>query len=171
MKKLIPFIPFILLLTLAALFARPLLEGKDPSVVSSALVGKPMPDFSFAGFSSKDLKGQVVLVNFFASWCVSCAAEQDTLAALAKKESVTLYGIAYKDKEADLRVWLEKHGNPFKAVGMDDGGRVAIDFGVAGVPETFVVDRAGVIRYRHAGPVMPEDVGEIFLPLLWEMNK
>lgn len=173
-KAFAPFAVFAVVVLLAAL---PLLRGKDPSLVPSALLEKPVPEFNLpaalkksSGFSPADLKkGKVSVVNFFASWCVSCVAEQALLEKLSK--TVPVYGFAYKDKQADLAKWLETHGNPFTGIAADSDGRMAIDWGVYGVPETFVIDGKGVIRYRHVGPVTEDAYESIFLPLITELEK
>jgi cytochrome c biogenesis protein CcmG/thiol:disulfide interchange protein DsbE len=173
-------IPLGLFAVVVALCALPLLEGRDPSIIPSALIGKPVPAFALPqaveglpGLSRADFKNlkAPVLVNVFASWCVTCRAEQKTLEALAARTGVTLYGIDYKDARPDAAAWLAEYGNPFKAIGFDAAGRTAIDWGVYGVPETFVVDRLGIIRYKHVGAIMPEDVTRVFLPLLAELRQ
>lgn len=173
MKKLSFFIPLVVLTLLVSLFAIPLLKGKDPSILPSAMVGKPSPAFVLPsalegrGFSSDDLRGAgPSVVNVFASWCVTCKTEQRVLAAMAKKTGVPVYGIVYKDKKEAVRQWLEENGNPFKAVGFDEFGRVSVDWGVYGVPETFIVDKNGVIRYKHVGTLTQEASEAIVQPLL-----
>jgi len=111
------------------------------------------------------------VVNFFASWCVPCQAEQPWLARMAEEDGIAVYGVNYKDKPEALAPWLEKHGNPFKAIGADDEGRVAIEWGVYGVPETFLIDRSGIIRLRHVGPVTEADYRALFRPLIAEVMK
>lgn len=173
-KAFAPFAVFAVVVLLAAL---PLLRGKDPSLVPSALLEKPVPEFNLPaalkespGFSPADLKkGKVSIVNFFASWCVSCAAEQEVLEKLSK--AVPVYGFAYKDKQGDLEKWLAEQGNPFTGIAADGSGRTAIDWGVYGVPETFIIDGKGIIRYRHVGPVTEESYENIFLPLIAELEK
>jgi cytochrome c biogenesis protein CcmG/thiol:disulfide interchange protein DsbE len=171
------FIPLIVFALVVLLAAVPLLAGKDPSVLPSALLERPAPGFDLppaldgkGGFATADLKkGAVSVVNVFASWCVACAAEHEALAALA--EDVAVYGLSYKDRPEDLAAWLERHGNPYRAIGDDREGRVAIDWGVYGVPETFVVDGAGIVRYRHAGAVTPEVYARVLKPLIEELEK
>lgn len=165
------FLPVIVFLLLAALFAIPLFQGKDPSVLDSALVGQSMPSFKLAGLSADDLKGKVVLVNFFASWCVPCAVEQPVLTHIQREKTAQIYGISYKDRKEDTEKWLKENGNPFTALGYDFTGKAAIDWGVYGVPESFIIDRKGVVRYRHAGPMtMADYVGRI-KPMLEELAK
>lgn len=173
-------VPLAAFLILVVLFALPLLEGKDPAVIPSAMIGKPVPAFDLPGvvkggrgFSGRDLRNaaQPAVVNVFASWCLSCRVEQDMLARLARESGAPLYGIDYKDKRPLAAAWLKKYGNPFQAVGFDDSGRTGIDFGIYGVPETFVVDRKGIIRFRRVGPLSEDDLKNILLPLLKELSK
>jgi cytochrome c biogenesis protein CcmG/thiol:disulfide interchange protein DsbE len=117
------------------------------------------------GLSAKDLKDGPLLVNFFASWCLSCVAEQHVLDKAAKS-GVVIYGVDYKDKQAPLKKWLGKNGNPYRRVGADADGRAGIDWGITGVPETFVVDANGIVLYRHAGPVTREVLDRDLRPLL-----
>jgi cytochrome c biogenesis protein CcmG/thiol:disulfide interchange protein DsbE len=145
----------------------------DPHLLPSALIDRPAPDFALPGLyetadglTRKDLGGRVTLVNFFASWCAPCREEHAELMALARRPGVTLDGIAYKDKPEESRRFLDRLGNPFGHVGVDREGTTAIDFGVYGVPETYVVDGTGHIRYRHVGPLTAEDVKENILPLI-----
>jgi cytochrome c biogenesis protein CcmG, thiol:disulfide interchange protein DsbE len=151
---------------------------RDPSVLPSALLGKPVPAFDLPplagraddGLSSADLAGGgPVLVNVFASWCVPCRAEHPLLMAL-KERGVTLHGINYKDQDAQIGAWLEELGNPFAKIGADRDGRVGIDWGVYGVPETFVVDGEGRIRHRFVGPLQPADLDQTLMPLLAELG-
>lgn len=171
-------IPFIVFILLAGFFAVLLLKGKDPAVVESAMIGKPAPVFDLpsalkgkAGFSSQQMKGKPAVVNVFASWCLSCRFEQGALEQISKVENIPVYGIDYKDTPEKLAAWLKKYGNPYTAIGADRDGRVSVDWGVYGVPETFVVDAQGIIRYKHVGAVTEKDYRDIFKPLLAEMKK
>jgi cytochrome c biogenesis protein CcmG/thiol:disulfide interchange protein DsbE len=160
------------------------LQGGDPSLLPSAMVGKPVPNFTLPaidglvedakpvpGFASADLAGgQPTLVNVFASWCVECRVEHPLLLALAKEPGIRLYGIDYKDDDASARRFLGRYGNPYARVGADTSGRTAIDFGVYGVPETYVVTGDGRIAYRHVGPLTEAAVRDKLLPLL-KMSK
>lgn len=173
MNRAVFFVPIAILGLLVVLFAAPLLKGKDPSVIPSAMIGKPVPAFVLPsalqgrGFSSDDLRGETpAVVNVFASWCVTCRAEQKVLAALAEKTGIPVYGVAYKDKREAVQKWLTENGNPFKATGFDEFGRVSIDWGVYGVPETFVVDKKGIIRYKHVGTLTQEQSDAVITPLL-----
>ena len=139
---------------------------KDPTIIPSNLISRKFPEFqlkplkNYDVLSQKDLqKKEIKIVNFFASWCPPCKVEHPQLIELSK--SFNLYGIAKKDKHQELLPWLEELGNPFKKIGLDNQGMVSIEWGVYGLPETFVVDDSGVIIYKHIGPVMKKDVIEI----------
>ena len=170
--------PLGVFLLLAGLFAVQLFSG-DPSKLPSALIGRPAPAFSLppleglagvAGFSDANLReGHVSVINVFASWCVPCRAEAPTLMSLAqdkalKAQGVKLYGLSYKDEAANAVRFLKQEGNPFEAVGADTAGRTAIDFGVYGVPETFVVRGDGVVAYKLVGPLTPYALEKTLLP-------
>jgi cytochrome c biogenesis protein CcmG/thiol:disulfide interchange protein DsbE len=151
---------------------------RDPGTLPSALIDKPVPTFELPpiagrggpGFSSADLAGQVSLVNVFASWCVPCRVEHPLLMALAD-DGIAIWGINYKDPADKAAGWLAEFGNPYRAIGADQDGRVAVDWGVYGVPETFVVDRDGRIRHRHVGPLQPRDIEETIKPLLDQLGR
>ena len=145
----------------------------DPRKMPSTLIDRPTPKFALApleagttGFQTEDLSGKVALVNIFASWCAGCRVEHPTLLRIAKDGAIPLYGINWKDKPGDGLKWLKTQRNPYLKVGDDQNGRLGIDLGVTGVPETFVVDRTGRIRYRHAGPITEDVWHETFEPLL-----
>jgi cytochrome c biogenesis protein CcmG, thiol:disulfide interchange protein DsbE len=121
------------------------------------------------GLSSEDLKGRVSLVNVFASWCVPCRVEHPVLMRLAE-EGVPIFGINYKDPPDQAKAWLAELGDPFEKIGADRNGRVGIEWGVYGVPETFVVDAEGRIRHRHVGPIQARDLERTLLPILAELN-
>jgi cytochrome c biogenesis protein CcmG/thiol:disulfide interchange protein DsbE len=170
-------LPLLLFGVLAAYFAAGL--SRDPHLIPSALIDKPAPAFDLPplpGFShgvrSADLAiGRPQLLNVFASWCVPCRAEQPVLLRLAREQGVMMRGLNYKDKPEDAVAWLAGQGNPFESIGADRDGRVGIDFGVYGVPETFVIDGAGRIRFKHVGPLSPDDVERIVLPLLRTLGR
>ena len=156
-------IPALAFAALAVLFWRGLYG--DPSEIPSALIGKEVPSFTLPalegldvpGFDSASLKtGSVTVVNVWASWCVPCREEHPLLMELAKRRDIRLYGIDYKDEPENARRFIGTLGLPFEAMGVDEDGRVAIDFGVYGVPETFIVDGAGKIRFKWIGPLTPE---------------
>lgn len=175
MRRLLYVLPLVLFGVVVAYFAIGL--GLKPNEVPSALVGRPVPAFDLPalpgharGLASADLRGEPALVNMFASWCIPCRAEHPVLMRLAEQEGITLYGINYKDKAEDALDWLRRYGNPYTAIGADTSGRAGIDWGISGVPETFVVDAEGVIRYQHIGPLTPRDVDTKILPLLKELR-
>ncbi|WP_341703203.1 DsbE family thiol:disulfide interchange protein [Ferrovibrio sp.] len=151
----------------------------NPREIPSALIGKPVPDFSLPpvveggqGLSSADLRAGdgPSLVNVFASWCVPCRVEHPLIMALAREGIAPVHGLNYKDKPADVAKWLDQLGNPFARTGADRDGRVGIDWGVYGVPETFVVDGAGRIVCKHVGPLMQWDVDNKIRPLLDDLK-
>ena len=172
-------LPLLIFASLAGLFWYAL-QGGDPSRLPSALIGKPVPDFTLSpieglaadgkdvpGFASSDLaQGEPTIVNVFASWCVECQVEHPLLLALGQQEGIRLYGIDYKDDPASARRFLGRYGNPYARVGADRSGRTAIDFGVYGVPETYVVTGDGKIAYRHVGPLTEQAIKEKLLPLV-----
>lgn len=150
----------------------------DPRAVPSPLIGKPAPAFSLPRVADEartldpgDFRGQVVLVNVWASWCVSCRQEHPVLLQLARQNIVPIYGLNYKDTQAAAQSWLTQHGNPYVASGFDADGRVGINWGVYGVPETFVVDQAGIIRHKFTGPVTAEALESELLPLIRQLQQ
>lgn len=145
----------------------------DPRQVPSPLIGKAAPPFSLPVLhepaktvSNTDLKGQVWMLNVWASWCVSCREEHPVLVELAKRKIVPIIGLNYKDQSDDARAWLKQFGDPYVMSLVDAKGNIGIDYGVYGVPETYLIDRDGVIRYKKIGPVTPDTVREKILPLL-----
>ncbi len=173
-------LPFVVFAGLAGLFWYALQTG-DPSRLPSALIGKPVPDFTLPpldglkatdgstmkSFDAADLAaGKPTIVNVFASWCVPCLEEHPMLMALAKRGDLRIYGINYKDAPASARRFLGRYGNPYSRVGADASGRTAIDFGVYGVPETFVISADGKIAHRHVGPLTEEAIAAKILPLM-----
>ena len=160
---------------LALLFLLKIADGGNPATLPSALRGRPVPDFALpplpgsahAGLSTADVKaGRVSLVNVWASWCIPCRDEHPLLMALARNPDIDLYGINNKDNAETARRFLGQLGNPFKRIGSDSNGRVSIDWGVYGVPETFVVDGKGIITLRHVGPLSPEIIDTVILPAI-----
>lgn len=150
----------------------------DPNKLPSMLIDKPVPEFTLAaiegfdqGLSSSDLKGKVSLVNIWGSWCVACIIEHPLLMELAKNNTIPIYGIDWKDPPGAGAAWLQKKGNPYTLIGDDADGRVAIDFGVTGAPETFIVDKDGRIRYKYIGPITTEVWNEIILPIVEELQE
>ena len=150
----------------------------DPREVPSPLIGKPAPAFDLPQLAApdqrlaaKDLRGQVWLLNVWASWCVACRQEHPLLVELGKTGQVKLYGLNYKDKREDALGWLNNYGNPYLKSVSDTEGLVGIDYGVYGVPETFVIDKQGVIRHKQVGPVTPESLRDTLLPLVAKLEQ
>jgi len=169
--RLLLFGPVALFLVLMLAFVMGL--GRDPKLVPSPFIGKPVPDFALPpvkgrslGLAAGDLKGEVSLVNVFASWCVACRDEHPLLMRLKAQGTVPIHGLNYKDKPDDAARWLDGMGDPYTRTGADIDGRVAIDWGVYGVPETFVVDARGRIAFRQVGPITPEILEETILPVI-----
>lgn len=172
-KTWIPLILFAVLLVFLAIGLT-----RNPREVPSPLINKAAPVFQLAQlhapektFDSQSLRGQVWLLNTWASWCVACREEHPVLMEFAKTKTVPLIGLGYKDKREDGVKWLARFGNPYDLSVSDLDGRVGIDFGVYGVPETFLIDRQGVIRYKHIGPVTPQALQDTILPLIKELQK
>lgn len=168
-------LPLVLFIVLAIFLAVGL--KLNPKDIPSPLVDKPAPVFSAPKLNmqeqklvSNDLKGKVWLFNVWASWCVSCREEHPVLNQLAQKQAVTIIGLNYKDKPEDAKQWLTTLGNPYSDSIMDQDGRIGLDWGVYGVPETFVIDKKGIVRYKHTGPVKADDIEQIFLPLITRLE-
>ncbi len=150
----------------------------NPREVPSVLIGKPAPEFTLPpvqgrveGLSSKDLKGDVSLVNVFASWCTACRDEHPLLMQLNQENIVPIHGLNYKDRPEDAAAWLDALGDPYTRTGADINGRVGIDWGVYGVPETYVVDRQGQIAYKHIGAIDIKVLKETLLPLIKDLRE
>jgi len=165
-------VPLLLLVGLVVVFATSM--ERDPSLIRSVLIDKPVPDVALPavpelgvpGFAAADLRGEVTVVNVFASWCIPCRDEHPVLLALRQQAGVRLFGINQKDAPENARGFLAALGNPYDAVGADANGRASIDWGVYGVPETFVVDATGVIRFKHVGPLSMNDLAAEMLPAI-----
>jgi cytochrome c biogenesis protein CcmG/thiol:disulfide interchange protein DsbE len=149
----------------------------NPREVPSPLIDKPAPAFTLPQlhepqktFSPADMQGKVWLLNVWASWCVSCREEHPVLMALAQQNIVPIYGLDYKDTPAEAERWLQKGGDPYVLSVSDAEGRIGIDYGVYGVPETYVIDKQGIIRYKQIGPVTPDSLREKILPLVAELQ-
>jgi len=167
--------PLGIFLVLALFLARGLML--DPREVPSPLIGKPAPAFSAPTLAApervlrkEDMLGKVWMLNVFASWCVACREEHPVLMAYARTGGTPVYGLNYKDKREDALQWLKQLGNPYSDIVFDAKGLIGIDFGVYGVPETFIIDRAGIIRYKQIGPITPDVLREKIEPLLKELN-
>lgn len=157
-----------------------LYKGLDlkPREVPSPFIGKPVPEFTLPklmadgkNISPNDLKGKVWMLNVFASWCVSCRAEHDVLTRFINAEKVPVLGLNYKDQPKDAKEWLAALGNPYQHIAVDLEGSVGIDLGVYGVPETFVIDKKGIIRHKQTGPVFDETVRNDLLPLILKLRE
>jgi len=168
-------LPFIVFMIMAAFLYVGL--SLDPHEVPSPLVGKAAPAFTLPQlhepsqqFSTQDMKGKVWLLNVWASWCTACRDEHPVLMGLSRQNIVPIYGMDYKDKREDGEAVLRESGNPYTLVVSDIEGRVGIDYGVYGVPETYVIDKQGVIQYKQIGPVTPQSLNEKILPLIKELQ-
>jgi cytochrome c biogenesis protein CcmG/thiol:disulfide interchange protein DsbE len=175
MKALKFVIPLVVFLGLVAFFAVGL--TRDPREVPSPFIGKPAPAFTLTqlhdekvAFTPEDMKGKVWLLNVWASWCVSCRVEHPLLVEIARQKVVPIVGLNYQDKRPEGLQWLTRFGDPYVLSAYDDEGRVGIDYGVYGVPETFVIDKQGIIRYKQIGPVTPEALEKKILPLIRKLN-
>ncbi|MCF8197939.1 MAG: DsbE family thiol:disulfide interchange protein [Sulfuritalea sp.] len=174
MKRfLIPLVVFVVLVIFLAIGLT-----LNPRDLPSPLKDKPAPAFTLPqlaaadkAFSPADMKGKVWLLNVWASWCVSCRQEHPVLMDLAKSGSVPIVGLDYKDQIDDAKNWLKKYGDPYVVSAVDADGRVGIDYGVYGVPETYVIDKAGMIRLKHTGPITPDSLKTQILPLVAELSK
>jgi len=149
----------------------------DPREVPSPLIGKPAPDFALTRLDDAsttirrdDMLGKVWMLNVWASWCVACREEHPLLVEFSKRKVVPIIGLNYKDQRPDGMGWLSQFGNPYDASIFDQNGRVGINFGVYGVPETFIIDKRGVIRMKHIGPLTPDVIAKRIQPLLKELN-
>lgn len=176
MKRLGFYIPAVLFVGLLAYFAVGL--TLDPERLPSTLIDRPLPEFDLPpiqgfeqGLASKEITGEVFLLNVFGSWCVACIYEHPLLMRISRENLVPLYGLDWKDPPGAGAEWLKERGNPYTLIGDDADGRVAIELGVTGAPETFVVDREGVIRYKYVGPITNEAWEETIYPLIRELRK
>lgn len=149
----------------------------DPREVPSPLIGKPTPTFSAPqlhkaeqNFAPEQFKGKVWLLNVWASWCVSCRAEHQVINTFAKTGLVSIVGLNYKDEPADAKKWLGALGNPYQLSVMDRDGKIGLDWGVYGVPETFVIDKKGIVRHKHIGPVDEKSLQDELIPLIQTLN-
>jgi cytochrome c biogenesis protein CcmG/thiol:disulfide interchange protein DsbE len=173
-NRLLYLLPLLMLVVMAGFFAWSLVSGRDPSSIGSAMVGRPAPDLAVpslkAGAPALDAallkSGKPVMVNFFASWCTPCLAEHPLIERLASRDGITVIGIAWKNKPEEARAWLARLGDPFAAEGYDLDGKMAVDWGLSGVPETFVIDAQGIVRLHFRSPITETDVKERILPIL-----
>lgn len=175
---LLPIVVFAVLIGVLGFLTLQTKEGRDPSLIPSPLVGKPAPEFSLpalaegipGGFATADLRGQATMVNVFASWCIPCLAEHPLITRLAE-DGFAVYGINHRDSVADATRWLKKNGNPYTGVGADPDGRVSTEWGVTGLPETFIINAEGIVIYKHTGVITPDVLEDTILPKLREAGK
>ena len=170
MKRLFAMLPVLVFVAVLAGFIAGLRH--DPSILPSMLIGRPLPKFDLVAvtadnprLASTDLAGEPALLNVFASWCVSCQVEHPTLMRL-RAQGVAIHGLDWRDEPADGARWLAEKGDPYLRIGSDPSGRAGIDLGVSGVPETFVVDKRGRVRYRQVGAITPEVWASVLEPLM-----
>lgn len=175
-SRITAFMPLLLFLGMVVLFGVGL--TLNPREIPSPLIGKPVPVFDLPavkgrqlGLSTATLQNEVALVNVFASWCTACREEHPLIMKLMASGTVPIHGLNYKDKPDDAAKWLDELGDPYTRTGADINGRVGIDWGVYGVPETFVIDRHGRIAYKHIGALTPRVLQEKILPLVAELRK
>jgi len=172
MKRFLLFLPFAIAIVIGGFAVWGLSSDRDPRGIPSVLIAQPAPEFDLPPVPGMDVPGLArtdlaagngpVLVNFFASWCVACKAEHAVLSRLTREKGVTIYGINYKDKAVEATRWLTDLGNPYARIGFDLPGRAGIEWGISGVPETFVVDAGGTVVHRHVGPILgPEAQAEV----------
>lgn len=173
MKFILPLVLFIVLVVFLAIGL-----SRDPREIPSPLVGKPAPAFVLPtlsdprrSFKSEEMRGKVWLLNGWASWCAACQDEHALLLQLSRSGLVPIYGLDYKDERPNALAWLDQLGNPYTLVLSDTDGRVGIDYGIYGVPETFVIDRDGIIRYKHTGPITEEALQKKIIPLVKELQR
>ncbi len=176
--RLIYLLPVLVFGIVAGYFLWGLDPERDPSEVPTVLIDKPVPEFDLPpvqgrplGLSSASLKGEVSLVNVFASWCTACRYEHPLLMRLKAEGVVPIHGLNYKDRPEDAAEWLDTLGDPYTRTGVDRSGRIGIEWGVYGVPETFVISREGRILHKHIGPVTEEDLEDIILPLIDQLRQ
>jgi cytochrome c biogenesis protein CcmG/thiol:disulfide interchange protein DsbE len=168
-------VPLVVFLGLAAFLAVGL--TRDPREIPSPFIGKAAPGFKLEqladeklAFTPDEMKGKVWLLNVWASWCVACRVEHPLLVQMSKQKTVPIVGLNYKDKRDEGLQWLRKHGDPYSLSAYDVDGKVGIDYGVYGVPETFVIDKQGVIRYKQIGPITPEALEKKIMPLVRKLD-
>ena len=173
-NRLLYLLPLLTLVIMAGFFGWSLLSGRDPASIGSVMVNRPAPPLSAPALRpgepalTADLlkTGKPVLVNFFASWCTPCLAEHPLLLRLKEREGMTIVGIAWKNKPEEARAWLAKLGDPFAQIGFDQDGKLALDWGLSGVPETYLIDAQGIVRLHFRGPISERDLTQSILPLL-----
>ncbi|MBB4286301.1 DsbE family thiol:disulfide interchange protein [Roseospira goensis] len=176
-RKLVYFLPLLVVAVLLGFFIVGL--QRDPRELPSVLLDQPVPEFALPGLPGReppltekaDLQGEVVLLNFFGSWCAACLQEHPVLQRIQDEGLVPVHGIAFKDQPDDTLRWLKRHGDPYDRIGYDTTNRIAIEFGITGAPETFVIDKAGVIRHKQIGPITDRIWAETLRPLIEDLNE
>lgn len=178
MRSLRFILPAAIFAVIAAFLLLGLKPGRDPREIPSPLIGKPAPAFELPQLANPQktwtpasMQGKVWLLNVWASWCVPCLAEHPLLLQVARDGSLPVIGLNYKDEAGAATAWLAKHGNPYLEIVADRPGRTAFDYGVYGVPESFLIDRAGVIRFKHVGPLTPEVMSRKVMPMVRELSR
>jgi len=178
MRRLLYALPILLLVLFGWLAWRGLAPDRNPSALPSALIGQPVPPLDLppleangAKLASADVTGHVTVINFFASWCLPCKAEHPLLFSLGKDYGVPVYGIAFKDRPADTAKYIQEMGSPYAKIGLDESGRTGLDFGLMGVPETFILDKNGIVRYRLPMPLDPDRIRNEIGPLLKSLQQ
>lgn len=174
-RRLLYLLPLLVFLGVSIYFAVGL--KLNPRDIPSVLIDKPVPTIDLPplvetrpGFATTDFGGEVVVVNVFASWCIPCRIEHPLITRLAEEEGVTVFGLNWKDKKPDAIAWLEQLGNPYTRIGHDLDGRAGIDLGVYGVPESYIIDKKGRIRFKQIGPLSPDTLKNEFLPVVRELQ-
>ncbi len=178
-RRLLFLLPLLTLALMAGFFAWSLLAGRDPASIGSVMVGRPAPRLDLAALRPGEppitdallRSGKPVLVNFFASWCTPCLAEQPLLLRLKEREGAAIIGIAWKNKRDEALAWLGRLGDPFHAAGLDLDGKAGLDWGLSGVPETYAIDGQGIVRLHFRGPITERDLTESVLPFLRGQKK
>lgn len=171
-RRILPIIVFLILLAILGYGLT-----RDPSLVSSPLIGKPLPEFSLPllnepqnTIGNYDLRGTPYLLNVWASWCGACRIEHPLLMQIAEQRVLPIYGLNYRDRREDALKWLERFGNPYEMIAFDERGDVGIDLGVYGAPETYLVDRSGVVAFKHVGPITQKIWEEVLHPKIVELQ-
>jgi cytochrome c biogenesis protein CcmG, thiol:disulfide interchange protein DsbE len=173
-RRLLFLLPLATLALMAGFFAWSLMAGRDPASIGSVMVGRPAPRLDVRALRDGDKPltdailrtGQPTIVNFFASWCTPCLAEHPLFTRLAQRDGAVIIGIAWKNKPEEARAWLKRLGDPFTAAGYDLDGSMAVNWGLSGVPETFLIDAHGIVRLHIRAPILEKDVESRILPLL-----
>ena len=181
MKRLLFFIPLIISIIIGFFSIWSLLSGRDPASIPSVFINSSVPNFELKsipgvdilGLSKKDIdySNRLTVVNFFASWCLPCRAEHKSLNKLSKNKDIFLVGINYKDTAVDVKSWLTELGNPYEKIGFDNSGRTGIDWGISGVPETFIIDKGGIIIKRFTGPIIGTNYKDFEKLLMDHLNE